>query len=223
MNKGKNILKYSALILTGAILGAGIVWNDYGLKKNSEVSSVPVTSLPQANSSSEREKSAACAAYLKFKETKESLFSSGTPEYGKKLNVSYDQAGKAVDVLAELEGKVGLENLTKKEKERYITIGATKGTACEYCCGIKTFGREDGQRACGCKHNIAFSGLTMWMLKNGYKNEDIFREIVKWKALFFPKQTLSKKLQEMEKAGEPGIKNILKEFPGFLPSMVGGC
>jgi len=61
------------------------------------------------------------------------------------------------------------------------------------------------------------------MLQNGYKNREILQEIAKWKASFFPKQTLSKKLQEMEKAGEPGVKDILKEFPGFLPSMVGGC
>jgi len=32
-----------------------------------------------------------------------SVFTTGVPEYGKKLGVSYDQAAKAVDVLAGLE------------------------------------------------------------------------------------------------------------------------
>ena len=32
-----------------------------------------------------------------------------------------------------------------------------------------------------------------------------------------------KKLQELEKTGEPGIKEILEEFPEFMPSMIGSC
>ena len=209
--KQKNILKYLSLVLGGAILGAGMVWR------------FTAASPAQTHSLSGNEEKTACAAYLKFKQIKTSLLPSGTPKYGKKLNVSYDQAGKAVDTLAELEGKIGFENLSKKQKARYVKIGTTQGTACEYCCGLKTFGKKDGQRACGCKHNIAFSGLTMWMLKNGYKDEEILKEIANWKASFFPKQTLSKKLEELKKSGDPDAKNILKEFPGFLPSMVGGC
>ncbi len=162
--------------------------------------------------------------YLRFKEIKASFIPSGVPEYGLELNVNYDQAAQAVDILARLEQSIGLQNLTGEEKARYIKIGTTQGTACEFCCGLKTsFAREDGQRACGCGHNIAFSGLTMWMVQNSYTDEEILEEIAKWKTLFFPKQTLSAKLIEMEKAGEPGIKELLEEFPDFLPQMVGGC
>ena len=165
-----------------------------------------------------------CAAYLRFKEIKASILPSGSPEYGSELKVSYDQADKAVNILTKLEEEIGFQNLTEGEKTRYIKIATTWGTACEFCCGLKTsFGNEKGQRLCGCAHNIAFSGLAMWMIKQGYKDEEILTEIAKWKALFFPKQTLTKKLQDLEKKGEEGIKEILEEFPEFLPQMVGGC
>jgi hypothetical protein len=219
----KNILSSSVLILVGIVIGAAMVYGylynfNFGKFQKASLGGTPEKILQKTQAEAD------CLAYLKFKEIKASILPSGSPEYGSKLNVSYDQADKAVNILARLEGEIGFQNLTKEEKSRYIKIATTQGTACEFCCGLKTsFGNEEGQRLCGCAHNIAFSGLTMWMIKNGYKNEEILTEIGRWKALYFPKQTLTKKLQELEKAGEEGIKEILEEFPEFLPQMVGGC
>jgi len=164
-------------------------------------------------------------AYLKFKKIKEAVLPSGSPVYASELEVSYNQADQAVDKLANLEQNVGKENLSREQKERYKEIGTTGGTSCEHCCGLTSkdgFARSNGQRQCGCAHNAAFSGLTMWMIENGYSNQEILKEINKWKSSFFPKQTLTQSLQEMKK-NNPEAEKILKEFPAFLPNMVGGC
>jgi len=48
-------------------------------------------------------------------------------------------------------------------------------------------------------------------------------ELNKWRAAFFPKQTLMTTLAAMQQAGEPGIDQIEAEFPEFMPKMVGDC
>jgi len=68
-------------------------------------------------------------------------------------------------------------------------------------------------------------GLAAYLIKNHpeLSDDQILNELNTWKITFFPKQTLSAKLLELEKAGESGIKELLEEFPDFLPQMVGGC
>ena len=86
--------------------------------------------------------------------------------------------------------------------------------------------KEDGTAACGCDHSQMMRGLTAYLIKNHpqeFTDEQILEELTKWKKTYFPKQTLSAELDKMAKAGEPGIEQILKEFPDFLPQMVGGC
>lgn len=236
MNK---TIQVAILILVGALIGGGLVYTQVGV--NSKSASESQTDQPQASNckvdvaDSELKKELkektglteseieSASSYLKFKKIKESVMPSGSPDYGSELGVSYDQAGQAVDTLASLEQKIGKKSLSSEEKKRYVEIGTTEGTACEFCCGLKEgFARNNGQRACGCAHNIAFSGLTMWMLENGYSNQEILDEISKWKTSFFPKQTLTQRLQQM-KEDDPEVKKMLKEFPAFLPQMVGGC
>jgi len=67
--------------------------------------------------------------------------------------------------------------------------------------------------------------LAAYLIKNHpeMSNNEILGELEKWKITYFPKQTLSNKLKELEEAGDSGIKEILEEFPDFLPQMVGGC
>ena len=165
----------------------------------------------------------AAKAYLKFKRLKKSLIPSGQPVYAQELSVSYDQVDQAVERLARLEEEIGLAKLSQEERERYLKIGQKPGTACEFCCGVKTMVNEQGQRACGCAHNRALSGLTMWLIKNGYQEKEILAEIENWRRLFFPKQTLSARLNQLQQQGDQEIKEILQEFPDFLPDMVGGC
>lgn len=169
-----------------------------------------------------------CSAYLKFKAVKSSLVPSGVPAiYGEELNISFDEVQDAINKVRVFGPTYGQEGkkitLTGNDLKRYIDIGFQ--IACEYCCSVKALVREDGTAACGCAHSIMMRGLSAYLIKNHPELTDaqILSELEKWKATFFPKQTLSKKLSEMEKAGEPGIKELLEEFPEFLPQMVGGC
>lgn len=147
----------------------------------------------------------------------------GTPDYGDGLGVSYDTPTQSLNVLAGLERSISFDSLTNEQQQRHIAIATDSYTACEFCCGIgsKGFGTSDGRIACGCSHNLAFSGLTKYLLKNhenDYTNQDIMNEIQKWKALFFPKQMVARYLQEQVDAGKLDSSAL-----GELPGMVGGC
>lgn len=137
----------------------------------------------------------------------------GTPDYGKKAGVSYDKVEAGLSTLMGYHQTISLSG---NEQNRYVGIATTSDTACEFCCGIGQagFGRSDGRIACGCSHNVAFSGLTKWLLKNtDYTDKQIVDEIQKWKVLFFPQGAVGKELER---------RNIQPESVG-LPSMRGGC
>ncbi len=166
--------------------------------------------------------------FYRFKEIKASFIPSGVPAiYGEELNISFDQVQDAINKVVPFGPTYGVEGkkitLTGADLKRYINIGSQ--TACEYCCGAKTLVREDGEAACGCAHSIMMRGLAAYLIKNHpeLSDEQILKELNTWKITYFPKQTLSAKLAEMAEAREPGIKELLEEFPDFLPQMVGGC
>lgn len=166
--------------------------------------------------------------YYRFKEIKASFIPTGIPAiYGQELNISFDAVQDAIDKVRVFGPTYGEEGkkiiLTGADLERYIKIGSQ--TSCQYCCGVKTLVKEDGSAACGCAHSIMMRGLAAYLIRNHpeLSDEQILKELNTWKITYFPKQTLSAKLSEMEKAGEAGIKELLEEFPEFLPQMVGGC
>ena len=170
----------------------------------------------------------AASAYLKFKKVKSSFIPAGIPAvYGEELGISFDNVQDAINkvrVFGPTYGKADKKiTLTGENLERYTNIGLQ--IACEFCCSAKTLVKKDGTAACGCAHSIMMRGLAAYLVENHPELSDkqILDELQTWKVTYFPKQTLTAKLGEMEKAGDEGIKSILKEFPGFLPKMVGGC
>lgn len=141
------------------------------------------------------------------------------------MGISFDQVQDAINKTAPLDPTYGQKKiiLTGPDLERYISIGSQ--IACQYCCGAKTLVFGDSKAACGCAHSQMMRGLTAYLIKNHSElsDEQILEELNAWKRTYFPKQTLSAKLKELEDADEPGIKELLEEFPEFLPQMVGGC
>lgn len=238
MLKGKNLLNSLVLVLIGIIVG-GVV--GYGisnpnilketLPKGTASISQTTCDLSGQTLSTEAinsDSANAATAYLKFKEIKESHIPTGVPAvYGEELSISFDQVQDAINkvrVYGPTYGREGKKiTLTGQDLERYINI--TSQTSCQYCCGVKALIREDGSAACGCAHSIMMRGLAAYLIKNHPELSDgqILDELNTWKITYFPKQTLTEKLSEMEKTGEPGIKEILEEFPEFMPQMVGGC
>ncbi len=165
--------------------------------------------------------------YYRFKEIKGEAIPQGVPQgYGEELSVSFDRVQESIDILAPFGPTYG-ENkiiLMGEELESYIAIG--RRTACKYCCSAETLVREDGSAACGCAHSQAMRGLAAYLIERHREHltdEGILEELNRWRASFFPKQTLVGVLREKQEDGEPGIEEILEEFPEFLPLMVGGC
>ena len=69
-------------------------------------------------------------------------------------------------------------------------------------------------------------GLAAYLITqrgNRYNDDELVAELNKWRAVFFPKQTLTETLGALKQAGEPDIDEIVTEFPEFMPNMVGNC
>lgn len=170
--------------------------------------------------------------YFRFKEIQAATIPSGVPAgYGDILQVSFDEVQASIDVLSRMDPTFGADKIELQGPalERYIRIG--QQTACRYCCDAQTLVFDNGEAACGCEHSVggtppAMRGLTAWLIiEDGerYSNEEIVAELNRWRATYFPKQTLGETLWQMKQAGEPGIAEIEKEFPEFMPDMVGEC
>lgn len=206
------------LLVTTASGAGGFITGNYYNKNNELSNQCPVSD----------DDLSAASAYLKFKKVKSSLIPAGIPAvYGQELGISFDNVQDAINkvrVFGPTYGKADKKiTLTGENLKRYTNIGLQ--IACEYCCSAKTLVKKDGTAACGCAHSIMMRGLAAYLVENHPELSDrqILDELETWKITYFPKQTLTAKLGEMEKAGDEGIKSILKEFPGFLPKMVGGC
>jgi hypothetical protein len=165
-------------------------------------------------------------AYLKFKQIKSNFMPIGVPAiYGAELNISFDKVQDAINKVSLLDPTYGKNKITLSgnDLKRYVDIGSS--IACEYCCTATTLVFSDGQAACGCAHSQMMRGLTAYLIKNHpeMSDQDILNQLVLWKRTYFPKETLSAELKKMEDAGDKDVKQILQEFPDFLPDMVGGC
>jgi hypothetical protein len=165
--------------------------------------------------------------YFRFKEIQAATIPSGVPAgYGDILQVSFDKVQASMDTLGRMDPTFGSDKIELQGPalERYIWVG--EQTACLYCCGARTLVFPDGKAACRCEHSQAMRGLAAYLITeigDRYSNEEIVAELNKWRATYFPKQTLGETLLRMKQAGEPGIEELEAEFPEFMPDMVGEC
>ncbi len=148
------------------------------------------------------------------------IIPTGTPEYGGELGVSYDDPVNSLSLMAR-QLWTEMRKLKTEDPEvwqRYLNLASKPvGISCEYCCGLGAVGiRSDGESACGCQHNPALLALTLWLMKNrpDWSDAEILKEVIKWKALFFPKKMVEMTIQVAGK--DPSAL-------GELPGMVGGC
>ncbi|MBI2558523.1 hypothetical protein HYW20_04325 [Candidatus Woesearchaeota archaeon] len=183
------------------------------------------------------------------------VISRGVPFYGEALGVSFDDPIKSLDIIANLDPAYGRNKiqLSPEEKQRYISILTIPTMGCEYCCGANTAVTKDGRPTCGCKHSWAMRGLAAYLIKNypQISDDEVKREVAKWKGMFFPKQMIQKyvkevqtgqytadisallldvdeeKLKEMKQAvassGSAQGSSGAAQSVDSLPSMVGGC
>lgn len=178
------------------------------------------------------------------------IFSKGIPEiYGPELKVMYefdlidqklmDSMIKKMETFDRGNKKI---TLSGEKLERYAGIGIK--ISCEFCCSAKSIIHSDGTSACGCAHSAAMRGLMAYLIEfhgEEYTDDEILRELARWKALFFPKQMIKKYIKQTEeenytpdiaallvgaKTDKRASKNIKIPLPSEiknLPDMAGGC
>lgn len=171
--------------------------------------------------------------------------SRGIPQvYGQELIVSFDDVQKSMDIMKQFDPTYGNKKivLAGEDLKRYIDIGMR--IACEYCCGAKALVSKDGEAACGCAHSQAMRGLAAYLIQNHakeYSNDQILRELARWKGRYFPKQ-MTKKVGEQMQSGQfttdvasllldlklPKYSTASQDVPlpsdiKDAPGMVGGC
>jgi hypothetical protein len=171
--------------------------------------------------------------------------SSGVPEiYGEELGITFDNVQGSIDIVKQLDPTYGRSKiiLTGDNLQRYIDVGLR--ISCEYCCSAKSIITRDGKGACGCAHSWAMRGLIAYLVQNHgeeYTNDEILREISRWKAMYFPKQMIQKLSGQLQGANfTPDTASLILDIdlPDYgqgdqkaplpsditdLPSMVGGC
>jgi len=173
------------------------------------------------------------------------VISQGQPAiYGPELNVSFDSVQPSMDIMKQFDPTYGQNKITLAgaDLQRYINIGLK--IACEYCCGAKGLVFQNGQAACGCAHSQAMRGLLAYLITkhgNQYSDDELLRELARWKGMYFPKQMIDKLTGQLQ--GQPFTPDTASlvlgvNLPNYgknsaqaplpsdinnLPSMVGGC
>lgn len=168
----------------------------------------------------------------------------GAPKiYGQEMNVSFDDVQASLDVMKIYDPDYGSNKLilSGDDLKRYINVALK--ISCEYCCGAKSIIRPDGKGACGCAHSQAMRGLLAYLIKNHnaeYTDDELLRELARWKAVYFPKQMIKKLAEQLQGINSftPDTASLViglklpdyggKEVPlpseiKDLPNMVGGC
>lgn len=196
----------------------GTISRDFVTLANADLSSVDINNIKSTAQS--------VAATIDLSEAKDAqgvinaMIPKGTPEYGAKLGISYDDPLTALNFLAyKLYPAIKQDVQTNSPDvwQRYLNLASKPvGISCEFCCGVGPVGiTVKGDLACGCAHNPAIQAITLFLMKNAEMSDaEVLREVMRWKALWFPKNMVEIGLKI---AG--GDASVLND----VPSMVGGC
>lgn len=169
----------------------------------------------------------------------------GIPDiYGSEMGISFDNVQASMNTMKQYDPDYGNNklSLSQEEMSRYTKIGLM--IACQYCCDATSLIFSNGQAACGCAHSQAMRGLLSYLIKNHsneFSDDQLLRELARWKGRYFPKQMMSKLAGEIQSGKySPDSAALLLDvkLPKYsgasdnvplsssitdLPSMVGGC
>jgi len=149
----------------------------------SKVKSIPtISDLPQQSSTGDA-----------VQDLLNNIIPKGTPWYGKEAGVSFDDP-----IAAQKSWKKGLSlQLSADEETRWNRI--INSFTCDYCCGSPQ--SPTIITRCGCSHSIAAQGMAKWFVKfygNKYSDEEIYGEMARWYALWYPGPTIKRIIQEAQ-------------------------
>lgn len=120
----------------------------------------------------------------------------GVPWYGAEAGVSFDDPLTA----QQLWGRAQSIELSTDDNERWGRI--VNSFTCDYCCGSPQQPTIITQ--CGCAHAAAARGMSKWFIKNygsKFSDEEIYGEMARWYALWYPKGTIERIIQESSVGG----------------------
>ncbi|MBI1969256.1 hypothetical protein HYS48_01060 [Candidatus Woesearchaeota archaeon] len=120
---------------------------------------------------------------------------SGTPLYGPEAGVTFDDPIAAQNRWATYRSLP----LSPGEQERWNRIA--NAFTCDYCCGSPQ--NPTIITRCGCAHAAAAQGMAKWFIKNygsNYSDEEIYGEMARWYALWYPKGTIERIILEAQNA-----------------------
>ncbi len=118
----------------------------------------------------------------------------GTPSYGAEAGVSFDDPISAQNTWGSYEKSIQLDS---SQQERWNRI--VNSFTCDYCCGSPQ--NPTIITRCGCAHARAARGMAKWFIKNygdKYSDEEIYGEMARWYALWYPKGTIERIIQEAQ-------------------------
>ncbi|MBI4170965.1 MAG: hypothetical protein HY514_04670 [Candidatus Aenigmarchaeota archaeon] len=119
----------------------------------------------------------------------------GVPWYGQEAGVSFDDPIQAQQLWAKGRGI----QLGADEQKRWDRI--VNSFTCDYCCGSPQ--NPTIITRCGCAHSAAAQGMAKWFIKNygsQFSDEEIYGEMARWYALWYPGPTVKRIVQELEVA-----------------------
>ncbi len=117
----------------------------------------------------------------------------GTPWYGEQAGVSFDDPIAAQNRWATYRSL----QLSSAEQERWNRIA--NSFTCDYCCGSPQ--NPTIITRCGCAHAAAAQGMAKWFIKyygDSYSDEEIYGEMARWYALWYPKGTIERIILEAQ-------------------------
>ncbi|MBI2667862.1 hypothetical protein HYX17_03795 [Candidatus Woesearchaeota archaeon] len=117
----------------------------------------------------------------------------GNPWYGEQAGVSFDDPIAAQNRWAIYRSL----QLTSAEQERWNRIA--NSFTCDYCCGSPQ--NPTIITRCGCAHSAAAQGMAKWFVKyygDSYSDEEIYGEMARWYALWYPKGTIERIILEAQ-------------------------
>lgn len=118
----------------------------------------------------------------------------GTPWYGQRAGVTFDDPIAAQNIWGSYERSIQLDSA---QQERWNRIA--NSFTCDYCCGSPQ--NPTIITRCGCAHAKAARGMAKWFVRNygdSYSDEEIYGEMARWYALWYPKGTIERIIQESQ-------------------------
>ncbi len=121
----------------------------------------------------------------------------GTPSYGQEAGVSFDDPIQAQNVWGTYEGSI---QLSADMQTRWGKI--VNAFTCDYCCGSPQ--NPTIITRCGCAHAKAARGMAKWFIQkygSQYSDEEIYGEMARWYALWYPGPTVKRIAEELQANG----------------------